>query len=125
MMALFFRTNIPKEVMCFPDFSFPSHLPSFTTHEDVLKYLQDYTTHHNLKPFIKFRTRVEQVEPVPLKTEQVMMKSSAKTQRDDGEVSFHDWGKFTDNVRWKVTTLDMDSGKISSEEYDAVLLCVG
>jgi len=47
------RTNLPKEVMAFPGFPFPDHLPSFIKHQDVLKYLEDYATHYDLLQYIK------------------------------------------------------------------------
>ena len=46
------RTNLPKEVMAFPDFAFEKKLPSFVGHEDVRKYLEDYSTHFNLRKLI-------------------------------------------------------------------------
>ena len=37
------KTNLPKELMAFPDFPFPEHeLESFLHHTKVLKYLEDY-----------------------------------------------------------------------------------
>ncbi|XP_045192813.2 uncharacterized protein LOC123549080 isoform X1 [Mercenaria mercenaria] len=58
------RTNLPKEVMAFPGFPFPSNLPSFIRHEDVLQYLKDYSKYYNLQKSIKFDTKVERVSPV-------------------------------------------------------------
>ena len=46
-------TNLPKEVMAFPDFPFPSDLSSYISHWDVLTYLQKYVISFNLHPFIK------------------------------------------------------------------------
>ncbi|XP_013410775.1 flavin-containing monooxygenase FMO GS-OX4-like [Lingula anatina] len=58
------RTNLPKEVMAFPDFPFEKDGPSFITHQAVRKYLEDYAEHFKLKPLIKFFTEVESVKPV-------------------------------------------------------------
>ena len=52
---LFSRTNLPKEIMAFPDLPFPSHLPSFMHHTDVLQYLQDYTDMFDLRKYIQVR----------------------------------------------------------------------
>ena len=53
---LFFsRTNLPKEIMAFPDLPFPSHLPSFMHHTDVLQYLKDYTDKFDLRKYIQVR----------------------------------------------------------------------
>jgi len=47
------RTNLPKEVMAFPGYAFPSELPSFIRHQEVLEYLQNYAQHYNLAKYIK------------------------------------------------------------------------
>lgn len=49
----FFRTNLPKEVMAFPDFPFPEGDESFLHHSEVQKYLEDYAQHFDLYPHIK------------------------------------------------------------------------
>lgn len=58
------RSNLPKEVMCFPDFAFDDSLPSFLRHQDILRYLEDYAKHHCIAPHIRFNTRVMCVRPV-------------------------------------------------------------
>lgn len=52
-MSSVFRTNLPKEVMMFPDFPFDSRLPSFLTHWDVQQYLDKYCKNHDITPHIK------------------------------------------------------------------------
>ena len=52
-MYKYLSTNLPKEVMAFPDFPFSEKLPSFMNHEDVLNYLKDYAHHFDLLKFIK------------------------------------------------------------------------
>ena len=47
------RTNLPKEVMAFPDFPFDEKLPSFMRHTDVLDYLEKYAAHFNVLKFVK------------------------------------------------------------------------
>jgi cation diffusion facilitator CzcD-associated flavoprotein CzcO len=39
--------------MGFPGYPFPSDLPSFPEHKDVLKYLKDYSEHYDLEKYIK------------------------------------------------------------------------
>lgn len=58
------KTNLPKEVMAFPDFPFKTELPSFVGHADVRKYLEDYANHFDLFKYIKFFTYVESVKPI-------------------------------------------------------------
>jgi len=47
------RTNLPKEVMAFPDFPFDEKLPSYLPHTDMLDYLEKYAVHFNLLRFVK------------------------------------------------------------------------
>ncbi|KAK6185960.1 hypothetical protein SNE40_008086 [Patella caerulea] len=92
------RTNLPKEVMAFPDFPFDKNLPSFVRHEDVLKYLEDYAEHFDLYPFIKFRTHVVQLLPK----------------------------KCESKLSWEITynTLS-DVNKSQTDQFDAVIVCNG
>ncbi|UYV84882.1 hypothetical protein LAZ67_X003861 [Cordylochernes scorpioides] len=57
------RTNLPKEVMMFPDFPFPEEGPSFIHHTEVLKYLHQYADYFQLYKYIKFNTEVCKVTP--------------------------------------------------------------
>jgi hypothetical protein len=50
-----FRTNIPKEIMPFPDFPFHETEASFVHHTDVLRYLKEYAQHYGLNEHIKVR----------------------------------------------------------------------
>ncbi|XP_075763357.1 uncharacterized protein LOC102460357 isoform X3 [Pelodiscus sinensis] len=57
------RTNLPKEVMAFPDFPFAPSLPSFLHHSDVLAYLESYADHFHLRQHVRLWWRVEAVCP--------------------------------------------------------------
>lgn len=94
------KTNLPKEVMPFRDFSFRDSLPSFVGHADVLQYLEDYANHFDLLPHIKFNTFVESVTPVK--------------EGDDKE-------------KWivRVKKLEEESQPSESNVYDAVIVCNG
>ncbi|XP_056103774.1 uncharacterized protein LOC130082889 [Rhinichthys klamathensis goyatoka] len=63
------RTNLPKEVMMFPEFPFDDHLPSFLHHTSVQLYLEKYCERHDIARHIKFNTAVEKVKPVSMETE--------------------------------------------------------
>ncbi|XP_077982382.1 uncharacterized protein LOC144437333 [Glandiceps talaboti] len=95
------RTNLPKEVMAFPDFPFNKSLPSFITHQDVLQYLQNYCQHFDLNKYIKFNTSIESVSPV------------------------HQTGK--KEVSWDISYKDVtqSQGNLKTQQYDAVLVCNG
>ncbi len=96
------RTNIPKEVMMFPDFPFNDQLPSYLHHSDVKLYLEKYTEHYKLNGFIHLGEVVERVSPLP-------------------QSSFDE----IDSVRWSVTTRKSATGQRTTEEFDCVLICNG
>lgn len=49
----FDRTNLPKNVMEFPDFPVPAYYRSFMDHSNFLAYLQNYAKAYNLHKYIK------------------------------------------------------------------------
>ena len=54
-------TNLPKEIMAFPDFPFPKKIPnSFVRQDEVREYLENYA--EPIKHLIKFKTRVVKIE---------------------------------------------------------------
>ncbi|XP_051250872.1 uncharacterized protein LOC127360475 isoform X2 [Dicentrarchus labrax] len=95
------RTNLPKEVMMFPDFPFDPQLSSFLPHQEVQRYLEGYCQSHDIRPHIRFNTVVENVKPVVVTT--------------DGEE-----GRTT----WEVTSSD-SSGCQKTETFDSVFVCSG
>ncbi|KAM4547274.1 uncharacterized protein V3H82_020915 isoform 1-T2 [Fundulus diaphanus] len=95
------RTNLPKEVMMFPDFPFDPQLSSFLPHQEVQRYLESYCQHFQVRPHIRFNTAVESVTPVSTTT--------------DGEER---------KVTWAVTSSD-SSGHQKTETFDAVFVCSG
>lgn len=90
------RTNLPKEVMAFPDFPFQEQAASFLHHSLVLQYLNDYCDHFRLRPMIRFRTRVDHVKPM------------------DQTPS-----------RWSVRATDLNTKQPTEETYDYVIVCNG
>ena len=59
------KTNLPKEVMAFPDYPFPTNVESFIEHADVKAYLEQYTKDHNLMQHINFNTMVKNISQDP------------------------------------------------------------
>ena len=49
------RTNLAKESMFYPDFPFPTNLPSYVMHWDMLKYLDDFAHFYDVVKYIKVR----------------------------------------------------------------------
>ncbi|XP_038662457.1 flavin-containing monooxygenase FMO GS-OX-like 3 [Scyliorhinus canicula] len=94
------RTNLPKEVMPFPDFPFDIQLPSFVHHTDVKSYLEQYTDYFKIQPHIKFCTYVELLNPV-----------------------FGTTGDAQNT--WEVTCLNLNSHCRSRDRFDSVIICNG
>ncbi|XP_075229097.1 uncharacterized protein LOC142328861 [Lycorma delicatula] len=57
------RTNLPKEIMGFPDFPIPERDESYIPAEAILKFLNDYADHFDLRKYIKFNHKVQFVSP--------------------------------------------------------------
>uniref|UniRef100_A0A3Q3WGM7 Flavin-containing monooxygenase n=1 Tax=Mola mola TaxID=94237 RepID=A0A3Q3WGM7_MOLML len=95
------RTNLPKEVMMFPDFPFDPQLSSFLPHQEVQRYLEGYCQQHHIRPHIRFSTVVEDVKPVVVTAE--------------GE---------QERTVWDVTSSD-SSGCRKTETFDSVFVCSG
>ncbi|KAJ8971289.1 hypothetical protein NQ314_000766, partial [Rhamnusium bicolor] len=66
-----FRTNLPKEVMGFPDFPIPDQKKSYLTQAEILDFLNLYADRFNLKPLVKFNSIVTDVRPLEDNTWQV------------------------------------------------------
>ncbi|KAM8972541.1 uncharacterized protein RCH25_018276 [Pelodytes ibericus] len=94
------RTNLPKEVMEFPDFGFDPSLPSFIHHTEVLRYLEGYTDKFGVRRHIRFGCRVMSVSPVP-------------------------GGCDSGLVPWDVTSHMRGETRPVTERFDAVMVCVG
>ncbi|XP_011209077.2 uncharacterized protein LOC105230162 [Bactrocera dorsalis] len=64
------RTNLPKEVMGYPDYSYPSEIEqSFVPSAEVLKFLQSYAQHFDLSKYIKLQHEIIRVRPLDEKWE--------------------------------------------------------
>ncbi|XP_049783147.1 uncharacterized protein LOC126184693 [Schistocerca cancellata] len=92
------RTNLPKEIMGFPDYPFPESGESFVHHTKVLKYLEHYAIHYELLKYIKFKTRVKHVTP--------------KHPQDN-------------RTAWIVTVEDLRTCTEETSIFDAVFICNG
>lgn len=94
------HTNLPKEIMHYPDYPFPESAHSYLSASDVLKYYQSYAEDFDLKKFIKFENYVLRVRPV-------------KTN------------KSTDKEVWEVIVKDLKHDKTTTYNFDAILVCNG
>ncbi len=106
LIIIVFRTNLPKEIMLFPDFPFyDDSLPSYPTHREIVTYFKRYCKHFQLDKFIEFGKLVEQVTPIPL------LSSAASNSLD--------------TVQWRVTTKSQITGDRKSEVFDFIFGCSG
>lgn len=53
-----------KKLSEYCDFAMPEHYPDYPSHEQLLVYFQDYATHFNLYPYIRFNTKVQRAEKI-------------------------------------------------------------
>lgn len=56
-------TNLPIEMMCYPNEQFPENELSFVTADEVLKYYETFADKYKLKKYIKFNHEVVRVRP--------------------------------------------------------------
>jgi len=118
--CIVYRTNLPKEIMRFPDFPFPSYLPSFVGHRDVLLYLQAYAEHFDVRRHVSFHTEVVEVKPLPL-----LEKNKNGIGGFEDGVVIEDLDSCEDAMKWRVQTRNVESGDITSEDFDNILICNG
>ncbi|XP_006622656.1 senecionine N-oxygenase-like [Apis dorsata] len=89
------RTNLPKEVMGYPDYPVPDNPDSYLTRTQILEFLNSYCDHFNLRQYIQFLHNVELVEP-----------------------SIGD-------RKWMIKVKDLKRNIILEESFDAVMICNG
>ncbi|XP_062618681.1 uncharacterized protein LOC134280295 [Saccostrea cucullata] len=96
------RSNLPKELQEFPDFPYPKEwTSSYITRQQCHQYLNMFTDHHKLRPYIRTRTFVRDVRPL----------------KEDQENSL---------VKWMVTFSPVKKlSEIKTEVFDSVLVCNG
>ena len=106
------RTNLPKEIMAFREYPFPSALPSFVTHRNVQEYLQSYRDHYELQKYISYNTRVDQLTVLKEET------SCFSVSSDPNETS--------PKIKLQWSTRN-DGAAVTHEEdvFDGVFICNG
>lgn len=69
-MYKYLRTNLPREVMGVSDFPFDDQFPGskdprqYCSHEEVYRYLDAYARHFDVIRHVKYRSKVDHIEPV-------------------------------------------------------------
>lgn len=86
--------------MAYPDFPYPTHLPSFISAGDVEKYLEDYAHHFDLMKHIKLNHEVISVKP-------------------------HSGHNSNKKLTWNLAVKDVQSSVVQDIFYDAIVVCNG
>ncbi|XP_017835687.1 senecionine N-oxygenase isoform X2 [Drosophila busckii] len=81
------RTNLPKEVMGYPDFEIGDHDESYLPAEEIHAFLSRYADHFGLRKYIEFNTYVIRVLKIRKKW-QILVKNLITNQ-----VKFHYFDK--------------------------------
>ena len=83
--------------MAFHDFPFPLEWSSFLSHQQVLKYLEDYTSHFDLYKYLQFNSIVKSVRPLS--------------------------GGDSQQPLWEVVVIDADTKESQVLLFNAVIVC--
>ncbi len=90
------ETNLPKEIMAYPDFPYGEKIrESFLTPDKVLDYFKLYAEAFELRKFIKFEHHVVNVRPLP------------------------------NTETWEVTVKDLPNNQFKVFNVDHVFICIG
>ncbi|XP_076280269.1 senecionine N-oxygenase [Lasioglossum baleicum] len=89
------RTNLPKEVMGYPDYPAPDVPESYLTRTQILNFLNSYCDHFKLRQYIRFLHNVELLEP------------------SNGD------------RKWSIKAKDLQKNIVTNESFDAVMVCNG
>ena len=68
-------TNLPKEIMTFPDFPYPYDDNSYVSSEKILNYINLYADKFNLRDNIKFEHEVIRIKPLLDETWEVCVRN--------------------------------------------------
>lgn len=71
-------TNLPIEIMCYPNEPFPKQLESFVSSAEVLNYYNRYAEKFDLLRYIKFEHHVFRVRPLPNDKWEIIVKNLPK-----------------------------------------------
>ncbi|XP_014678840.1 PREDICTED: flavin-containing monooxygenase FMO GS-OX4-like [Priapulus caudatus] len=101
-------TNLPTNLMEFPDFPFPSDSKKFIHWKEVQDYLHAYADHFNLRKDIQLNTDVTSVKRITTKP-----------------VPPGDAHQSPNRPQWLVRTNALQGGGSKEKVFDAVLVCCG
>lgn len=80
------HTNLPKEIMGYPDFPIPEQERSYIPSGDILAFLKLYSKEFNVDEVIRFRHQVIRVRPIDERWEIIV-----RDLNGDGRVNFYEF----------------------------------
>lgn len=95
MFVYLYSTNLPIQIMEFPDFPAADCTESYVHHTEVARYLRDYSSHYCLDQLIRFHQHLKQLN------------------RDQT------------NDCWNITVHDIAENRTYTSQFDIVILCPG
>ncbi|XP_014676296.1 PREDICTED: flavin-containing monooxygenase FMO GS-OX4-like [Priapulus caudatus] len=101
-------TNLPTDVMEFPDFPFPSDSKKFIHWKEVQDYIFAYADHFNLRKHVQLNTDVTSVKRIT-----------------PNPVSSGDAHQSPNRPQWSVRTTALQGEGSEEKVFDAVLVCSG
>ncbi len=114
------KTNIPKEVMCYPDFPFTDQDASFLPSNEILEYLNSYADKFDIRKLINFEHHVVRVLPQRDGTWEIIVRN---LPLDKYEIRYFDAvlvcnGHYTEPFIPKMEGSDIFEGKqLHSHDY--------
>lgn len=69
------ETNLPIELMCYPNEPYPKSKHSFVSSDVVLSYYESFADKYNLRDYIKFENHVVRVKPLADNSWEVIVKA--------------------------------------------------
>ncbi len=72
-----------KKLSEYSDFPMPTEYPDYPSHRQVLAYFESYADHFGVKPYIRFNTRITQIEKIE--------DERWKIHADDGTIEKYDY----------------------------------
>lgn len=83
---------------CFSDFPPPPEFPNYMHNTKMIRYLDDYSDKFGMRPYIKLRHEVIRVAPTE---------------------------DYKETHRWYVKVKNLETGEISEDVFDGVMVCTG
>jgi len=110
------RTNLPKEIMAFPEFPWKGPSQSFVTHAQVLDYLYDYQQHFDLQKYIHTGCTVQHLKVLTTTGDNADQPVSCLSPETEH------WPRI--RLDWTIAESDGTAASVS-REFDAVCVCNG